>query len=462
MLRRPLLVALCLCLAMSASCASSQPFGSPELRSKVRADYDAALELMTNKEIDKDAEVLPEHVGMSIRLGALSLVAQRAVLAGLLQRINTEEHALDLKAFKIPVGLTSKLVDLKLLPSEACPTCLSISGTLAGKYTFSKDVGEPDAYSSSFSMVAPLAFGASDKGGAMYLDLSQVAQLGGFAVESKLSSIPEKLREPLVKYLDKYIVQKVAQVLKPVKLMEFGLPSFGVEGLAFLPSDLSIDLESKTVAMTMHSNIKTPAHRIDALRQLGPDDVFGVGVHLDLLTRLLNASMAQESTPYTYDAAGTKGGAYHVVPLSFNAHASDDGDLTKVSMDFDVFRFDTNADASRGSFRAILLPAQDDQGEMTWEVSEVLVVSTVYGALGIDPQRWRQAAFLTTAAGWLDSATRAPSVPVPGVRAASFGAKGLQVEGNGVSAMFGLSLDDDAPVEEPAEEPEAAAPPATP
>lgn len=442
MLRPRMCVSLCLVVTMFASCISPpKPHGSSSLAVQVRGNYDEALALMSNQEIDKEAKIVPEHFGMSIRIGALGEIVQRATLAGLLQRVSAEDHKLTLLGVNIPVGLSSKLVDLNLAPSKACPTCLKISGTLAGKYTFAKDFGEPDEYNSSFSMVAPLAFGPSDKGGAMYLDLSQVAQLGGFTIESKLSSIPEKLRAPLVKYLDTYIIQKVSGMLKPVKLMEFSLPSFGIEGLTFMPSDLSYDMESKTVAMTLHSNIKTPAHRIDSLRQLGPDDVFGVGVHLGLLTRLLNASMAQESTPYAYTATGGDGGPFHVVPLNMNALADENNVLTQVALDFDVFRFDADEDASRGSFRAVLTPKPNAQGTISWSVSEVVPMSAAYGPVGINVEGWRNAKFLKTMTNWLKTATGAPVIPVPGVRAASFGAKGLQVEGKGVSAMFGLGFE---------------------
>jgi hypothetical protein len=390
-------------------------------------------------ESDTANEDLDVHFGLALQRGAAGKLIKRGLKAEFARALAGTPGKITIAGRDIPLRIDTNLADVQLEADDSCPTCVRITGTLAGRFDVDLPLVKEDgdeAYESKFSVIAPLRFAPSEDAGViLLLDTSQVARVGGLFAETKIEGLPSKLQPIAQKGLEKVLSDKLLARFEPIELVSFGGVDFGVEGMQILPAALSYDTGSKTIYAGVATNLTGIDGGVEPIRSLSQDDAMAVRYHLQLLSSVLALKMQQGTVErrYSSDGRAEPEGPARVIVTGLRHHDTpSDAAGTLLALDFDVYHFGKVGEDYRASATAHIVLNGD-----TAVVDRIEILGDDDSRPGFNPDAWKSATFLNEMLAIAVQTTSIPEVEVP-TTSLSVGTRLVELDGHTITAFGGL------------------------
>lgn len=396
----------------------------PKPRPVTREDEAASL-LQSD---ERRAAQLPTHLALSLRPGALNDLVKRATLKALRGALASGDGDLDVAGKKLPYRMRADAVAVGLEASDKCATCVKIGGKLLGKLGFSLPlIGQVDVpVSGDYGLVAPLVFSREGDALVIALDLKQAPRFGGFLVDARLDKLPSSLRGKVQQRVQRRLTS-LPLFERQITLLKLPASKLGVKDLVLLPAALTIDAQTGALTLGLWTNLAPLSRTPMSLpARLSADDGVGVHLHADWL-RGVSAARRADPERFLHDGLSNPDGPLRLIWEGWRTPAP--GTL---ALDFSVWR----------------LPDDDHPQGFTTRGTATIALSgrqaTLKGVSLENPERfphpdhaasWRKGVFLQAHLDALNTALRAPGLPLPAT-GASLGLREV-IAADGAVRIFG-------------------------
>ncbi len=371
--------------------------------------------------------------GLTLGFGLLGQVASRLLEVVLSQALNMNTK-LPLGGGKIVnVAMAGKAVGLKLVPDrEACPQCFRVAASLGGDMKMNIPlIGQINVpLRGDLGLVAPLLFDQSTPGRVVIkLDTSRFMDYAKSGVTMQLSGIPEAWRGAIMQTLQRAVLDRFAQQLKPITLATIGTPDFGVAGLRVMPTELSFQGDRNALFVGFSTNLPGFAGQgLDSAQAqaLTGTENLAVAIHPGVIKPIIELLMQQDKVPrrYTTDGQSDARGPAHVTINSFglsqpSAAVTGQGVADASGLNLNFRAWNLVAGATCFWFDALVAGAVTlREGKLRVELSEVKLLDTsapYASALLKNLVNWRSAEFLDKTRTLLQTSLGEPKLTLPGM-----------------------------------------------
>ena len=298
------------------------------------ATYNQALadeetELAERKALPDD-DKRPAHFGLTLSnnlLSNLANVAVEPVIKGVLEIASTVEVG----GQSVDLETDGDIVDLTLASHDACDHCFRVGADLGGGLI--ADIpgsGRQRAnLNGTAQLVVPLILTRGDeKSSAVKLDFRQLAEIGASNVVARIDGIDRDWEEKLRGPLSDLILRVLDRELKPVTLVEFDGPSFGLKGFELAPVALTSDGDNGSVFAGFSANVaalnEESIEGVEPVTDLGEGQDIALSFQPKLVVHLLSLLIGdgKVARQYTNDGEASESGDFHVTLDTFNVGES--------------------------------------------------------------------------------------------------------------------------------------------
>jgi len=276
---------------------------------RLRAKYHAvvAAEKPFVKTTDAKAD-MPLQFGVAMRDRVLDDIVDRALAAKLDDALDFADSVALASGKKIAIQTRGKLVDIELHADGSCPSCLRVEGRLDGTIRAKLPVlpAQTVPLDGTVTLVAPVVFARTEGGGgALKLDLAQVARIGKSRIDPRLTRLPATWAKVLERPLARMVLQAVTSDLNPITLMKYGGPDLGIDGLEVLPAKLVTDAKTRVIFAGFTSNLAADTGAgLSPRTKLPADRDVAFAVHPSVAVPALIAMLRAGKLARRYDAHG--------------------------------------------------------------------------------------------------------------------------------------------------------------
>ncbi|MEM1349047.1 MAG: hypothetical protein AAGI01_10860 [Myxococcota bacterium] len=206
----------------------------------------------------QDAQDLPTHMGVGLRMDALDDLAKKFLGRTMADGMNI--------ASSVPIGAGKSIaftakgqaLDLGFEPDDACSQCFRLVGDLGGTLSLNLPlVGKQTIpLNGDVKLVAPIVMETRDDGGVkVVLDLPKFVDYADSLIRIGALKLPEAQAQALGQALSKVMKERLAERLKRVDLFSFLPPDLGIKGLRVLPSKISFDASQRAIFVGFTTNL---------------------------------------------------------------------------------------------------------------------------------------------------------------------------------------------------------------
>lgn len=298
---------------------------------KVTTDYEQVLSQEATLTEQAPQPDMATHVGLGIRFDIINQIAQRLLGQQL-------DGVLDL-ATKLPLGggkvvdidLKGKPLNLSFARDASCERCFHLTGDLGGSLSVTIPIlgKQTIPLGGSLKLIAPIVFEqlANNKI-IIKLDTKKFVDYAQNAINLELKQLPETWAQAIKQPLTNKLIAKLTEQLKPIELLSFQSPDFGIKGVQFTPSALAFEPTKKAIFLGFTTNIPGIAtdRGIDLNKAITFSDNENLAVALqpELIPTIVTLLMKEGAIPrrYTTDGKADEAGPAHVTLNAFHIGAA--------------------------------------------------------------------------------------------------------------------------------------------
>lgn len=323
-LKLPLLLILTIALAwLQTGCAQ-------QCR-KVSSDYEQALTQEAALAQEPPKPDMATHIGMGIRFDLVSQIAQHLLGEQL-------DGALAL-ATKLPLGggkvvdidLKGAPINLSFARDNSCAQCFHLAGDLSGSVTVTIPIigKQTIPLGGNLKLIAPIVFEQLANNKIMLkLDTKKFVDYAQNAINLELKQLPESWATAIKQPLTNKLIAMLSERLKPIDLISFKSPDFGIKGILITPSSLAFEPTKKAIFLGFTTNIPgiTTDRGLDINKAIsfGDNENISIAFQPELIPSIVTILMKDGVIPrrYTTDGKADEAGPAHVTLNSFAITAS--------------------------------------------------------------------------------------------------------------------------------------------
>lgn len=308
------LAALSLGLTTLAMAGCSNPC------TQLRADYEKALESESPfLETVADAP----HFGFTVHTDVLNTTLNETLKKPI-------QDAMELSdTIKVPGGqeisfkTNGSVEDLEIVADSACPSCVRVSGNLAGNLGVKVPVLpiQRVALRGSTSLVAPVKIERSDDGTAgLVLDAREMKRLNKSTLDAEFEQLPPTWAKLLKRPISNALLDAVVARIDTIPIVELKPLDLGIEGLQIVPARVEVDAKRKLIYVGFATNLRGASPTLSSPFAADAKQPLAASVHPDTLTSALKAAVGAGVIPRTYTKAGkaSSTGPFHATIGSFS------------------------------------------------------------------------------------------------------------------------------------------------
>ena len=364
---------------------------------EVQRDYDQAVGQQSGLVDLEDSG--PPHLAMALRMDFVNDISTRLIDGAIGDSLGGST-ALSLGGGQSAgVTLGASGASLQMEASDACNGCLRVFGDLDGDVGVELPVvgNQSTSMSGSMDWVVPLDVRPHGDEVGLFLDTEEAARMGAPVVTTRLPGLSSSWAEPVATALADELADRIASRVDPIRLLSYGLPSFGIDGLEVTPSLFSLSEADNALVLGLRTNadVATGSHGpeafVEALSLEGGQNV-ALGVQPGLVTEVVRHGLrgGRIADRYSLSGQARRDGSNRVVVDGFNAgpHESD-ADAVGLDLDFRLFNYDSTLSCySAGALGQTRLAISDGNLELDVENVEFSGASAIS-----DVANWASADF---------------------------------------------------------------------
>lgn len=337
------------------------------------------------------------HFGLTLSDELVSQLADFAVdpvVEGALALAST----VSIEGQRVSLESEGDVVDIAVEADEACDHCFRLGVQLGGAIVarFPGGSTRRATLGGSMGLVAPLVVGEGDgKSSAVKFDLGEAADLAAVSVEPSLRGISPEFADALRAPLSRLLRNRLTERLKPVTLVEFDGPSFGIEGFELTPTRLRSSEEAGAVFVGFGTNVAAlnegDVPSLPDVTGLGEREHVALSFHPGLVWRTLSLLIERGRVARRYSRGGEAAstGPFRVTLSGFRPGEENE---TSVDGEFDAESRDATVEAGRtdaagaGGAGETGAPAGLDFGIHRFQAGGVCFSATAraLGSIGVD------------------------------------------------------------------------------
>ncbi len=353
---------------------------------EVQRDYDQAVSQQSGL-VDLEEQGAP-HLAMALRMDFVNDISGRLIDKAIGDSLGGSTSLSLGGGQSAGVTLGASGASLKLEASDACNGCLRVHGDLSGDVGVELPVvgDRSSSMSGSMDWVVPLDVRPHGDEVGLFLDTEEAARMGAPAVTTRLPGLSDSWAEPVASALADELAERIAERIDPIRLLSYGLPSFGIDGLEVTPSLFSLSEADNALVLGLRTNadVATGDHGddafIDALSLEGGQNV-ALGVQPGLVTEVVRHGLrgGRIADRYSLRGQARDDGSNRVVVDAFDAgpHPTD-SDAVGLDLDFRLFNYDSAVSCySAGALGQTRLAIQDGQLDLAVENIEFSGASAI-------------------------------------------------------------------------------------
>jgi hypothetical protein len=310
----------------------------------------------------------PAQFGLALKAELIGDIAD-IVIQPVIDAALTVGASVRIDGERVELNTVGQTVDLDISADPACDHCFRISAGLGGSVVADiPNWGQERAdLGGSVAIVAPLLLERGETSdAALKLDLPAFVDVGRSSLSARLGGISDDAADLLEGPVTDFLLEILQRKLRPVTLVEFDAPSFGIPGFEILPVQLVTDDTTGAVFAGFATNIEalnTPgAVGVAPITDLGADENLALAFHPGIISHSLSLLMNDGQVARTYDLSGNAddGGNTHVTLDGFRVGA----DVLEGSNDGYDAGFEDDAAANMSVDAGSSTPALDNPPDM--------------------------------------------------------------------------------------------------
>ena len=314
------------------ACASLWGSGCAQQCKQMSADYERTLAREAALEqTAQEAPALPTmatHVGLGVRLDLISALA--------LTLLGEQVGPLLKLVTKIPLGagqvvdvnLNGAPINLRFEQDSACPQCFRLAGELGGSLTVVLPVlgKQTLPLGGSLRLIAPIVFETVGQDTIrVKLDTQKFVDYAQSAILNlDIKQLPDSWVDALKQPLTTRLIAQLSQQLKPINLLTFQSPDFGVKGLRLMPSSMAFEPTKKALFLGFTTNLPGIAADegldIQSAVSFQGDENVAMAIQPHIIPTLVTLLMKDGQIPrrYTTDGKADEAGPAHITLSAFS------------------------------------------------------------------------------------------------------------------------------------------------
>jgi hypothetical protein len=203
------------------------------------------------------------HLAMAMRLDLVNDLTSSLIDAAVGDALGQRGN-LDLGAgqtVRYSVGATG--ADLQFRASDACNTCLRISGSVEGDAEVNLPVvgTQSSPLSGSIDWTVPLAVSRNGDEVAIFLDTEEALRMGAPRLQGQLNALGNQWATTVANELLPILADAVAREVPPLRLVGYEVPDLGLNGVDITPSLFAFDGSSNSVILGIRTNLPVQTAR---------------------------------------------------------------------------------------------------------------------------------------------------------------------------------------------------------
>lgn len=323
-LKLPLMLILTVALAwLQTGCAQQCK--------KVSSDYEQALTQEAALAQEAPKPDMATHIGMGIRFDLVSQIAQR-LLGDQLDGVLALATKLPLGGGKVvDIDLKGKPINLSFARDSSCAQCFHLTGDLSGSLTVTIPIlgKQTIPLGGNLKLIAPIVFEQLANNKIMVkLDTKKFVDYAQNAINLELKQLPESWATAIKQPLTSKLIAALSERLKPIDLIAFKSPDFGIKGILITPSALAFEPSKNAIFLGFTTNIPgiTQDRGLDINKAVsfGDNENLSIAFQPELIPSIITILMKDGVIPrrYTTDGKADEAGPAHVTLNSFAITAS--------------------------------------------------------------------------------------------------------------------------------------------
>ena len=313
----------------------------------VQRQYERTVERETGLEELTDQGA--PHLAMAMRLDLVNDLTSGLIDAAVGEALGHRGN-LDIGAgqtVRYSVGSTG--ADLRFRASDACTTCLRVSGSIKGDAEVDLPlVGvQSSPLSGSMDWTVPLAVARNGDEVAIFLDTEEALRMGAPRLQGQLNALDNQWATAVANELLPILADAVAREVPPLRLVGYEMPELGLNGLDITPSLFAFDGSSNSVILGIRTNLPVQTARgsdqdfIGAL-SLADGQNIALAVQPGLAVEAVRHAFRTRNLDRRYNLNGEarRDGQLYAVVDSLNVGGGrGNSDAVNLGLDFRLFNF---------------------------------------------------------------------------------------------------------------------------
>jgi hypothetical protein len=299
-------------VVLLASAAALLASGCEETCTSSERSYRRALAAERTSLVDQEdlSGDSPAQFGLALKTEFIGDIAD-FVIQPVIDAALTVGSSVQIDGRRVDLRTEGQAVDLDVSSDSACDHCFRVSAGLGG--TLVADIpnwGQERAnLGGSLAIVAPLLLERGESSdAALKLDLPAFVDVGRSSLSARLGGISDDAADLLEGPVTDFFFEILQRKLRPVTLVEFDAPSFGIPGFEVLPVQLVTDDAAGAVFAGFATNIEAlnvpGALGVAPITDLGADESLALAFNPAIISHSLSLLMNDGQVARTYDLSG--------------------------------------------------------------------------------------------------------------------------------------------------------------